>query len=102
MKARESSPRRATYADLLALPDHAVAVCDDAGVITAWNDRAADLTGVPAGEALGRDLTWLSGPDRSISTELVIGVICPGWRRVVSKIRDASPPTDVGSTWPTA
>ena len=40
--------------------------------------------------------------DRSSRTEPVIGVICPGWRRDVSKIRDASPPTDVGSTWPTA
>ena len=39
---------------------------------------------------------------RSSSTEPVIGVIWPGCRREVSKIREASPPTEVGSTWPTA
>ena len=39
---------------------------------------------------------------RSRSTEPAIGKSRPGWRRVVSKMRDASPPTDVGSTCPTA
>ena len=39
---------------------------------------------------------------RSSSTEPVIGVIWPGWRRDVSKIREASPPTEVGRIWPTA
>jgi PAS domain S-box-containing protein len=53
---------------LLAMPDQAVAVCDTAGVITSWNIGAADLTGVPAGDAVGRDLQWLEGPGGSSTT----------------------------------
>ena len=52
----------------LAMPDHAVAVCDTAGVITSWNSGAADLTGVPAGDAIGRDLQWLASPDGASTT----------------------------------
>lgn len=57
---------------LLALPDHAVAVCDTAGRIAWWNDRAAELTGVPADEAVGHDLRWLAGPDGSATTSALI------------------------------
>jgi len=53
---------------LLALPDHAVAVCDTAGVITAWNSGAVALTDVSSDDAVGRDLRWLAGPDSSSAT----------------------------------
>ena len=38
---------------------------------------------------------------RSSSTEPVAALRAAGWRREVSKIRIASPPIPVGSTWPT-
>jgi len=57
---------------LLALPDHAVAVCDGAGAITAWNAGAEALTGVSADEAVGHDLEWLAGPDRSATTAALL------------------------------
>jgi hypothetical protein len=36
---------------------------------------------------------------RSSTTEPAIVPVLPGWRRAVSKMRAASPPTAVGSTW---
>jgi len=38
-----------------------VAVLDDAGHVSRWNRAAADLTGVLAGEVLGRTFPWRSG-----------------------------------------
>lgn len=38
-----------------------VAVLDDAGRITRWNRAAAQLTGLPAGEVLGRQFPWQTG-----------------------------------------
>lgn len=38
-----------------------VAVLDDAGNVTRWNRAAAELTGVPAGEVLGRQFPWQTG-----------------------------------------
>jgi len=63
-----SAPAQLLDRVLLAMPDQAVAVCDTAGVITSWNSGAADLTGVPARDAVGRDLQWLAGPDGSSTT----------------------------------
>lgn len=42
-------------------PEHAVAVLDTAGTITAWSPGAATLAGLRVEDVLGHDLAWLRG-----------------------------------------
>jgi PAS domain S-box-containing protein len=67
---------------------HGVALCDERGRIERWNDAAAELLGVSADEAKGRDLAWLHAHDDSAwpadaAARAAAGetVVWEGWRR---------------------
>jgi PAS domain S-box-containing protein len=90
---RETVVRRDFFNHVIESMPAAVFTVDADGRITTWNRQAAQLTGVPPGEAIGKEATNLAGVIGSLPAVAEIpffgkeGVIRPrgGGQRIVSK-----------------